>query len=426
MKRQGFETKMVHAGYEGNDATHSVAPPLYLTNAYYFDDTAHAQSLFELKQTGNIYSRLGNPTCYVLEDRLTALEGGVGALSFSSGHAAIFNVIANLCVAGDEVVSSRDIYGGVINMIGISLNRLGVKVKFVEPGDMDAWKNSISPKTRLFFTELVGNPHGNISDIETIAEIAHKNGIPFMVDGTFNTPYLCRPFDWGADFVVHSATKYLSGHGQVMGGIVVDGGTFDFKGNPRFPLFNSPDVSYHGMVFADLGKAGFLTRLRALIMRDFGSCLSPFNAYIILIGVETLSLRMERHCQNALKVAEFLESRREIETVNCAMLKSSEQHGLQQKYMTKGSGGIFTFDIKGDKLKAAKFLDSLKLIQIVANVGDIRTQVSHPATTTHSQLSAEHLKESRIKESTVRITVGIETVEDIIEDLKQAIESINY
>jgi O-acetylhomoserine (thiol)-lyase len=306
--------------------------------------------------------------------------------------------------------------------MGVSLDRLGIKVKFVDPDDMPAWENAVTDKTRLFFTELLGNPRGNISDIEKIAQIAHKNGIPFMVDGTFNTPHLCKPFEWGADFVVHSATKYLSGHGQVMAGILVDGGSFDFKDNPRFPLFNAPDPSYHGLVFADLGKAGFLTRLRALIMRDFGSCLSPFNAYITLLGIETLSLRMDRHCQNALAVAEFLESRPEIENVNCAMLKSSEQHALQQKYLPKGSCGIFTFDVKGDKARAARFLDSLKLIQNVANVGDIRTQVVHPATTTHSQLSAQQLRESKISEGTVRISVGIETADDIIADLKQALE----
>jgi len=421
---RGFETLMVHGGYDGDEATHSVTPPLYLTNAYYFDDTAHASRLFELKQAGNIYSRLGNPTCDFFEKKMSALEGGIGALAYSSGHAAIFNVITNLCVSGDEVVSSRDIYGGAINLMGVSLDRLGIKVKFIDPDDMSAWEEAVTDKTKLFFTELLGNPHGNISDIEKIAQIAHKNGIPFMVDGTFNTPYLCRPFEWGADFVVHSATKYLSGHGQVMSGVVIDSGNFDFKGNPRFPLFNSPDPSYHGLVFADIGKAAFLTRLRALIMRDFGSCLSPFNAYITLLGIETLALRMERHSQNALKVAEFLSRRDEIESVNCAMLEGNKYYPLMKKYLPKGSCGIFTFEVKGSKDETARFLDNLKLIQNVANVGDIRTQVVHPATTTHSQLSDENLKKCNISGGTVRISVGIETVEDIIADLENALKQM--
>ena len=255
---EGFETKQVHAGYEGDAATNSVTPPLYQTNAYYFNDVEHAKSLFELSQAGNIYSRLMNPTSGFLEERITALEGGVGALAFSSGHAAMFNTIVNLCQVGDEVVSSANIYGGAINMFGVSLKRLGVNVIFVDPDDMNAWENAVTDKTRLFFTELIGNPNANVSDIEEIAKIAKKHKIPFMVDGTFNTPYLCKPFEYGADLVVHSATKLLSGHGQVMAGIVIDGGSFDYKDNPRFPLFNEPDVSYHGIVFADLGKAAFL------------------------------------------------------------------------------------------------------------------------------------------------------------------------
>ena len=417
----GFETKMIHAGYNGDEATHSVTPPLYQTNAYYFDDVNHAKSLFELSQPGNIYSRLMNPTNGFLEERITALEGGVGALAFSSGHAAMFNTIANLCQAGDEVVSSRNIYGGAINMMGVSVKRLGITVKFVDSDDMNAWENAVTDKTRLLFTELIGNPNANISDIEKIAQIAKKYKIPFMVDGTFNTPYLCRPFEFGADIVIHSATKMLSGHGQVMAGIIIDGGTFEYKNNPRFPLFNEPDVSYHGVVFADLGKTAFITRLRALIMRDFGSCLAPFNAYMTLLGVETLSLRMERACENALKTAKFLETCPEVETVNYPALESNKYYPLYKKYFPKGAGNVFTFVIKGDRERAARFMDSLELIQNVANLGDIRTQVVHPATTTHSQLSAEKLREMDVSEGTVRISVGLETAEDIINDLKQAL-----
>jgi O-acetylhomoserine (thiol)-lyase len=419
-KNYGFETNMIHAGYNGDEATHAVVPPLYQTNAYYFDNVEHAKSLFELSKAGNIYSRLMNPTNGFLEERITALEGGVGALAFSSGHAAMFNTIVNLCQAGDEVVSSADIYGGAINMFAVSLKRLGITVKFVNPDDLSAWENAVTDKTRLFFTELIGNPNANISDIEKISEIAHKHGIPFMVDGTFNTPYLCRPLEHGADIVVHSATKMLSGHGHVMAGIVVCGG-FDYKNNPRFPLFNEPDVSYHGIVFADLGKMAFILRLRALVMRDLGSCLAPFNAFMVLLGVETLSLRMERACENALKTAKFLSNHPEIETVNYPALEGNKYYDLHKKYLPKGVANVFTFKIKGDRERAARFMDSLSLIRNVANLGDIRTQVVHPATTTHSQCSAEQLKASGIGEGTVRISVGLETIEDIIGDLEQAL-----
>lgn len=421
MKEYGFETKMIHAGYSGDAATHSVTPPLYQTNAYYYDNTEHAKNLFELSEAGNIYTRLMNPTNAFFEDRITALEGGYASLAFSSGHAAIFNTVVNLCVAGDEIVSSENIYGGAINMLGVSLKRLGITVKFVNPDDFDAWEAAVSDKTRLFFTEIIGNPNANVSDIEKIAEIAHKHGIPFMADGTFTTPYLCRPIEFGADIVVHSATKFLSGHGQVMAGIIVDSGKFVYRNNPRFPLFNEPDVSYHGVVFADLGEGAFITRLRALIMRDLGACLAPFNAFMTLQGVETLSLRMERACENALAVANFLSGHDEIESVNYPSLNGSKYQKRCEKYLPKGAGAVFTFQIKGQRDRAARFIDNLKLIQNVANVGDIRTQVVHPATTTHSQLTSEQLRASGINEGTVRISVGLETIKDIIDDLKQAL-----
>ncbi len=421
MDNYGFETKMVHAGYNGDAATHSVTVPLYQTNAYYFDDTNYAKELFELSKPGNIYSRLMNPTSCYFEDRITALEGGFASLAFSSGHAAIFNVIVALCQTGDEVISSINIYGGAINLLGVTLRRLGINVIFVDPDDINAWENAITDKTRLLFTELIGNPNANISDIEKIAEIAHKYDVPFMVDGTFCTPYLCRPFEFGADFVIHSATKFLSGHGQVMAGIVVDSGKFIFKDNKRFPLYNEPDVSYHGVVFADLGEAAFITRLRALIMRDLGSCLAPFNAFSALQGVETLSLRMERACENALKIAVYLSNHPEIEVVNYPTLDSSKYKKLADKYLPKGAGAVFTFRIKGQRDRAARFMDALTLIQNVANVGDIRTQVVHPATTTHSQLSTEQLIAAGISEGTIRISVGIESIADLIGDIEQAL-----
>ncbi len=418
----GIDTLAVHAGYETDEATMSVTPPLYQTNAYVFHSAAHARELFELKEPGNIYSRLQNPTSEMFERRVAALDGGYAALSFSSGHAAIFNVIANLCVEGDEVVSSINIYGGAINLLGITLKRMGVKVTFVDPDDFDAWENAVTDKTRLFFTEVIGNPNANMSDLSKIADISHKHGIPFMADSTFTTPYLCRPIEWGADFVIHSATKFLSGHGQVMAGVVVDSGKFKFKDNPRFPLFNEPDVSYHGVVFADLGEAAFISRLRALIMRDLGACLAPFNAMSCLTGIQTLSLRMQRHCENALAVAQFLEDHPKAAKVNYPALPSSPYHELAKKYTPKGCGGVFTFELAGGKQAGINFMDNLKLLQIVANVGDVRSQVIHPASTTHSQLSAKQLADAGITEGTVRLSIGIEDKKDIIADIEQALD----
>lgn len=424
MENYSIDTLAVHAGYETDEATMSVTPPLYQTNAYVFKNAEHARALFELKESGNIYSRLQNPTSDMFERRVAALDGGIAALSFSSGHAAIFNVIVNLCSEGDELVSSINIYGGAINLLGVTLNRLGVKVRFVNPDNLEEWENAITDKTKLFFTELIGNPNANVSDIEAIAKIAHKHGIPFMVDSTFTTPYLSRPIEWGADFVIHSATKFLSGHGQVMAGIVVDSGKFSFKGNERFPLFNEPDVSYHGIVFADLGELAFISRLRALVMRDLGACLAPYNALNCLTGIQTLALRMQRHCENALAVAEFLEKHPKVEKVNYPALPSSPYYELCKKYAPKGAGGVFTFVLKGGKPAGEAFMNSLKLLQIVANVGDVRSQVIHPASTTHSQLSAEQLVAAGITEGTVRLSIGIEDKADIIADIKQALDRI--
>lgn len=419
-----FSTMAIHAGQTPDSATHSIAAPIYPTTAYAFDSSEHAKQLFELKEPGNIYSRLSNPTCDMLERRVAALEGGVGALAMSSGHAAIFNTILNLAVAGDEIVSSICIYGGAINLFGVTFKNLGVNVNFVDPDDLDAWENAVTDKTKAFFVETVGNPNANVADIEAIAAIAHKHGIPLIVDSTFTTPFLCRPIEHGADIVIHSATKFLGGHGTAMAGIVVDSGKFQFEGNPRFPQYTNPDVSYHGAVFAtDFGNAGFITRLRALILRDIGSCLSPFNAFLILQGIETLPLRMERHCQNALAVAEYLENSPYVSFVNYPSLKSNKYNALKEKYMPLGCGSVFTFGLGADRETGAKFIDSLKLLQNVANVGDVRSLVIHPATTTHSQLSDEQLENAGITAQTIRLSIGIEDSEDIIADLDQAIKT---
>jgi O-acetylhomoserine (thiol)-lyase len=422
MGQYKFDTKMVHSGYQVEPTTKSVTPPLYLTNAYQFDDSQFAQELFELKQGGNIYTRLQNPTNDILEARVADLDGGVGALSFASGHAAIFNTMINLASEGDEVVASNAIYGGAINMLGVTLKRLGITVKFVDPDDLNAWEANISEKTRALFFEVVGNPNANVADIEAICKIGHRHGIPVIADSTFTTPYLCRPIEFGADFVIHSATKFLGGHSTVMGGIVVDSGNFVFKGNERFPLYNEPDQSYHGIVFADLGPTAFISRLRALITRDLGACLSPFNAFMLLQGIETLSLRMQRHCENADKVVAFLASNDSVSFINYPSLPDSPYKALADKYLPNGVGSVFTFGLKGGKETGRKFIDSLQLLKHVANVGDVRSLVIHPATTTHSQLSAEQLKAAGISEETVRLSIGLEDTEDIIADLDQAIK----
>ena len=418
-----FDTKLVHSSFEKDPMTQSNIPPLYQTTAYHMGTTENAKELFELKTPGNIYTRLMNPTNDVLEKRVADLDGGVGALAFSSGHAAIFNTIINLANAGDEIVSSQCIYGGAINMLGVSLKRIGIDVKFVDPDDLDAWESSITEKTRAFFFEIVGNPNANIADIEKIAAIAHRHGIPVIADSTFTTPYLCRPIEFGADIVIHSSSKFIGGHGLSMGGIVVDSGKFSFLDNPRFPLYNQSDPSYHGMVFAkDCKGAEFITRLRVLVMRDLGSCASPFNSFTFLIGLETLALRMRRHCDNALQVAEHLEKNDHILFVNYPGLKSNKYHSLQEKYLPNGSGAVFTFGIKGNRDTCGKFIDQLSLIQHVANVGDVRTLVLHPATTTHSQLTDEQLIAGGITSQTVRISVGIEDVNDLIADIDRAIQ----
>ena len=422
-KEFGFDTLMIHAGTEADPVTHAVTLPIYQTTAYTFDSVKHAKDLFELKESGNIYTRLSNPTVDALERRVAALDGGVGALAMASGHAVMYNAFLNLAGAGDEIVSSICIYGGAINMMSVTLDRIGIRVKFVDPDDLNAWEAAITDKTKAFFVEAIGNPNANLADIEQIAAIAHRHGIPLIVDSTFTTPYLIKPIEFGADYVVHSATKFLGGHGTSMCGILTDAGTFCFKDNPRFPLYNQPDVSYHGVVFADCGPQAFVLRLRAMLLRDLGACCSPMNAFLVLQGIETLSLRMQRHSENALKIAQWLEQNPKVSFVHYPGLESSKYFSLAKKYLPRGAGGVFTFGLKGGRENGAKFIDSLRLFSHVANVGDVRSLVIHPATTTHSQLSDEQLKESGITAQTIRLSIGIEDVKDLIADLEQAINA---
>lgn len=423
-KKLSLDTISVHGGYTPDSAQHSTAVPIYQTNAYTFESAQYATDLFALSKSGNIYSRLSNPTVDVLEARVNLLDGGVGALAMSSGHAAIFSSILNLAGAGDEIVSSICIYGGAINMLSVTLGNIGIKTVFVDPDDFEAWEKAITPKTKAVFFEVVGNPNANVTDIGKIAEIAHKHGVPVIADSTFVTPYLCRPIEFGADIVIHSATKYLGGQGNSMAGVIVDSGNFKWEGNARFPQYNKPDVSYHGLNFGkDCGNAGFITRLRTLILRDVGACLSPFNAFLTLSGIETLHLRMRRHCDNALKVATYLKSNPNVTFVNFPGLEGDKYYALAKKYLPNGVGAVFTFGLKGGREAGMRFIDSVGLFQNVANVGDTRSLVIHPATTTHSQLSDEQLAASGISADTIRISVGIEDSGDLIADLEQAINN---
>ena len=427
MKKENYslDTLIAHSADYNDTDTHSYTLPIFQTNAYHFESSEYAESLFELKQNGHIYSRISNPNANSLEDTMTKLEGGVGSLAMSSGHAAIFNTIINLANSGDEIVSSINIYGGAINLLGVTLGNLGIKTTFVDPDDMDSWENAITDKTKALFVELIGNPNANIADISAISKIAKKYGIPLIVDSTFSPPCISRPIDHGADIVIHSATKFLCGNGTAMGGIVVDSGNFKFEGNKRFPQYNEPDPSYHGIRFAtDCGNAGFITRLRALILRDIGACLSPFNAYMISVGIQTLSLRVNKQCENAMMIASYLSKHPDVEFVNYPGLESDKYHDLATKYLSSGQyGSIFTFGLKGGRKVGAKFVDSLKLIGHVANVGDLRSLVIHPASTTHSQLSSEQLIQSGINEQTIRLSIGIESVDDLINDLDTAIRA---
>ena len=415
-----LDTLLLHAGQEPDPSTGARAVPIYLTAAYNFRDTEHAANLFGLKEAGNIYTRLTNPTNDVFEKRMAALEGGIGALSFSSGHAAISGAICNLAQAGDEIVSSSTLYGGTYNMFTHTLPRLGIKVNFTPTNNPQDFQKAITPNTKALYAETIGNPRADIADIEAIAKVAHENGVPLIVDATFS-PYINRSMEFGADIVVHSTTKFIGGHGTTMGGIVIDAGKFNYD-NGKFPILSDPDPSYHGLKYTDLGAAAFITRLRTQIMRDLGACLSPFSSFMFLQGLETLHLRMERHCQNALKAAEFLEGHPQVAWVSFPGLKSSPDYELAKKYFPKGAGSIFAFGIKGGREAGRKFIDSLQLISHLANVGDAKSLVIHPATTTHSQLTAEQMKLTGTTEDLIRLSVGIEDIEDILQDLEHGLQ----
>ncbi|MCL2874387.1 MAG: O-acetylhomoserine aminocarboxypropyltransferase/cysteine synthase [Defluviitaleaceae bacterium] len=414
-----LDTILLHAGYEPDPTTGSCSVPIYQTAAYNFRDTEHAVNLFSLKETGNIYTRIMNPTNDAFEKRMAALEGGIGALAFSSGHAAIIGAILNIARAGDEIVSSPSLYGGTFNMFSYTLPNLGIKVNFAKDSSPEGFARAITEKTKAIFAETIGNPKIDVADIEGLAAVAHKNGIPLIIDATFS-PYINRAIDFGADIVIHSATKFIGGHGTTMGGVLIDSGKFDYN-NGKFPLLSEPDPSYHGLAFTSLGEAAFITRLRTQILRDFGACISPFNSFFLIQGLETLHLRMERHSKNALEAAKYLEAHEKVSWISYPGLESHPDYELAQKYLPKGAGAIMTFGIKGGLEAGRKFIDSLKLISHLANVGDTKSCVIHPASTTHSQLTPEQRKSAGSPDDLVRFSVGIEDVVDIIQDLKQAL-----
>jgi len=416
-----FDSLALHAGQEPDPATGSRAVPIYQTTAYNFRDSEHAANLFALKEFGNIYTRIMNPTTDVLEKRIAALEGGVGALAFASGHAAITSAILNIAQAGDEIVSSTALYGGTYNLFAYTLPRLGIKVHFVDPGDPDNYAKAITPNTKALYGEIIGNPKISVLDLEKVAAIAHANGVPFIVDSTFATPYLNRPIDFGADIVIHSATKFIGGHGTSMGGLVVDGGKFDWS-NGKFPLLSESDPSYHDAKYTEaFGAAAFIVRLRVQVLRDMGACISPFNSFLLLQGLETLHLRMARHSENAHAVAEYLANHDKVEWVSYPGLKSHTDYQLAQKYFSKGAGAMLTFGIKGGVAAGSRFVDGLKLFSHLANVGDAKSLVIHPASTTHSQLTSEQRLSAGVPDDMVRLSIGIEDVRDLIQDLDQAL-----
>jgi len=421
---QKLETLAVHGGQNPDPTTGSRAVPIYQTTSYVFENTEHARKLFALEEPGNIYTRIMNPTTDVLEKRVASLEGGVGALAVASGAAAITLSILNIARAGDEIVASSDLYGGTYNLFAVTLPKFGINVKFVDATDPENFRAAITPKTKALFGEIIGNPSLNVLDVEAVADIAHEAGIPLIVDNTFATPYACRPIEWGADVVVHSATKWLGGHGTAIGGIIVDGGKFNWA-NGQFPDFTTPDESYHGIRYAqDVGEAAYITKLRVQLLRDIGASLSPFNAFLILQGIETLHLRIPQHFKNAEKVAEHLQKHPKVAWVSYPGLADHPTHGLAKKYLNNGYGGIVVFGIKGGREAGAQFIDSLKLWSHLANVGDAKSLVIHPASTTHQQLSPEDLVKTGVTEDLVRLSVGIENVDDLIQDLDQALAQI--
>lgn len=418
-----FDTLQVHAGQEPDPATGSRAVPIYQTTSYVFKDAQHAEDLFSLKESGNIYTRIMNPTTDVLEKRIAALEGGVGALAVASGSAAITYAVMNIAGAGDEIVSASTLYGGTYNLFSVTLPKYGINTVFVDPDDPENFRKAINEKTKAVFIESIGNPSSNIIDIEEVAKIAHENGVPLIVDNTFGTPYLIRPFEFGADIVVHSATKFIGGHGTSIGGLIVDSGKFDWAASGRFPEFTEPDMSYHGLKYSEaLGPLAYITKVRVQLLRDTGAAISPFNSFLLLQGLETLSLRVERHVSNTKKIVEFLKNHPNVAWVNYPGSEDNKYYNLAQKYFPKGPGSIFTFGIKGGVESAKKFIDSLEIFSLLANVADAKSLVIHPATTTHGQLSEEDQKAAGVTPDQIRLSIGIEDPEDLIYDLDQALK----
>jgi O-acetylhomoserine (thiol)-lyase len=419
----GFATRCLHAGQKPDPATNARAVPIYQTTSYVFNDVDHAAALFNLEQFGNIYTRIMNPTTGVFEERIANLEGGIGALATASGQAAQLLGVINILNAGDQIVSSSTLYGGTFTQFDISFRKLGIDTVFVEPDDPENFRKAITPKTKLIYGETVSNPRINILDIEAVAKIAHEAGVPLMVDNTFATPYLCRPFEWGADIVVHSTTKFIGGHGTSIGGVLVDSGKFPWN-NGKFPQFTEPTKAYHGLKYWDvLGGLSYIIKARVEGLRDMGPCMSPFNAFQFLQGLETLNLRMDRHVSNALAVAKFLEDHADVTWVNYASLPSSPYYALAQKYMPKGAGAVMTFGLKGGVAAGRKFIEALKLFSHLANVGDAKSLVIYPALTTHRQLSEDELKLAGIRDDMVRLSIGLEDLDDILWDLDQALSA---
>ena len=422
-----FETLQLHVGQEQPDpATDSRAVPIYQTTSYVFRNSQHAADRFGLRDAGNIYGRLTNSTQGVFEQRVAALEGGVAGLAVASGAAAITYALQNILQAGDHVVAADNLYGGSYNLITHTLSTQGITNTIIDVNNLQLLEESIQPNTKAVYVETLGNPNSDVTNLDAVSEIAHKHGIPLIVDNTFGTPFLIRPIEHGADIVVHSATKFIGGHGTSLGGVIVDGGTFDWKAQPeKFPTLAKPDPSYHGAIFADVaGAAAFVTRIRAVILRDTGATISPFNAFILLQGLETLSLRVERHVENALKVVDFLANHPKVAKVNHPALPSHPTHSLYTKYFPNGGASIFTFEINGGQEEAWKFIDSLQIFSLLANVADVKSLVIHPYTTTHSQMSPEELAEQHITPSTIRLSIGTEHIDDIIADLSQAFDNI--
>ena len=420
----GFNTRQLHAGQQPDPTTGSRAVPIYQTTSYVFKDTDHAARLFALEEFGNIYTRIMNPTSDVFEQRVASLEGGVGALAASSGHAAQAMAILTLCAAGDHIVSASTLYGGTFNQFCYTFPRLGIDVTFVDPADPENFRRAVRPNTKIIYAETLGNPRINVFPFEAVAAIAREYRIPLMIDNTFATPYLCRPFEWGANIVVHSTTKFIGGHGTSIGGIIVDGGNFDWAGSGRFANFTEPDGSYHGLVYATLGAPAFILKARVQILRDIGACQAPLNSWLFLQGLETLSLRMERHVQNTQTAAEFLEKHPKVNWVTYPGLKSHPDYDLAKKYLPKGAGAIFGFGIKGGLAAGRTFINNLKLLSHLANVGDAKSLAIHPASTTHSQLSPDDQESAGVTPDFVRLSIGIEDIEDIVWDLDQALAKV--